>query len=356
VSSDGVQQRIEIHTSCSRNLVVGDVFGSLVLVGFANSNGVYGASSAQCPTATYGGGSTNSNYGTGSVPVGGDYNGGGVVIGATVYNGGGGGGGGIIIGGGGADTTVPVPDDTTVAPGNGGGGGGAPSCTYSSVCEAVSAENKGQIRSISLQLNLSNAALFQNSQGGFGIQQVYPGEVGKKVRVRIGGVMKNVWTLNDGDVFQMNAQAYAINKLPAQLSFLVIGSNKAKARIKFQTNCKRREIAIGDIFGVFTVVGYATKTESCETKQISNALTDSSLSGAGDTAAAVTGGAVAGVVVGVLLIVVIVAGVWKVTKSGGDNKAVKVTLSSTHDKASDLAWDEQQERDAAMKAQASDEK
>ena len=122
---------------------------------------------------------------------------------------------------------------------------------------------------------------------------------------------------------------------------VVVGKLSNKARIKFQSNC-RRPLKIGDIFGVFKVVGFSTTSHSCET-EIVNKLTgedpDASLSSSGESAA-VGGGAVAGIVVGVMLIMIIMVGIYKVSIRP-KAQAMKVTLSSESGKdEADMAWDE----------------
>jgi len=136
------------------------------------------------------------------------------------------------------------------------------------------------------------------------MQQTYTGS--GRTRVKVGGRVKKTRYLSDGDVFRIHTSDHGINKLPGALSFL-IGKGQTKSRIKFQVNCKR-DIRVGDVFGVLEVVGFSTSRDSCETEQIASlgsTSADTSSSSGSSSSGGASAGLIAGIVVAALAVVVV---------------------------------------------------
>lgn len=148
--------------------------------------------------------------------------------------------------------------------------------------------------------------------------------------------------LNDGDTIKISAASNGLAKLPNQLSFLV-GSGTNKARIRFQTNCFR-DLAIGDVFGVLTVVGFSTSADSCETEEVSQS---SSVGESSSETASLSTTTTAGIVVGSLLIVASVVGIYstavkplsKRREQGVLIVGTETSGSDSHTHKQDLDWD-----------------
>ena len=299
VMSNTGTQVVTIHTSCSAPLSIGDVYGSIVLISFSRSDGAFNSESAACPARRApGGAGGNSNL---SPPSNDDD--------------------------GGDDDGDDFDDDDEV---------GADSCDYVNPCEAIE-ENGGTLQSMTLQFVASNGGRFVHSQGTFGAQQSYEVLNNGATRVKVGGSVRQTWNLRDGDVFRIDATASGVTKIPNQLSFLV-GTGDSKARIRFQTNCKR-ELTIGDIFGVLKIVGFTTSHHSCETEAISsNIAAAAAVSTHGSSIGA---SSIAGIVVGSMLVVVVVVGVFRASTMHTE-RATMLTIETSEPSTasrSDLHWD-----------------
>ena len=303
VMSNTGTQIITFHTSCSAPLGIGDVFGSIVLISFARTDGAFSTESAACPARSAPDGASGNGGNENLSPPAND-------DGDDDHD---------------DDFDDDLDDEVT-----------ADSCAFVNPCESIE-ENGGSLQSMTFQFVASNGERFVHSQGSFGAQQPYEvPDNGRATRVKVGGGVRDTWNLRDGDVFRVSASVSGVNKIPNQLSFLV-GTGNSKARIRFQTNC-RRELTIGDIFGVLKIVGFTTSSDSCETETISENIV--AMAGSVSTTGSSLGASsIAGIVVGSMLVVVVVVGVFRVSTMRHEHATMLTLESSEPSTASSLNWD-----------------
>lgn len=306
-------QTITIHTSCSKDINVGDIYGSLAITRLVRTDGVSIGESQFCPVA-------------------------------------------------GSPTPAPQPAPTNPPP-----TGSRPTnppphynpppyaappsptfgCVYNSVCQALST-NGGKLQMLRFRFAAGNAGHWNHAQHswGQGIFQPYSGSVSGEIRIKVAGV---AWYVRDGQVFEVRASDLGRNKLPNKLNIL-IGTGPTKAQLRISTNC-RYDLSVGDVFGVLEVVGYATNRDTCSASSyrtlaaVQPLAAGTASSGSSGSGAA----AVAAIAVGAVIVVVLVIGVYRVsngpTGSVMMDKVSSMASSEHGARPADLAWDMSETRE-----------
>jgi len=293
VSGNGVQ-RVGFHTSCSKTLRIGDIFGSMQLVGF---NGIQDQCLIAPPTPLptppptklptqkkNGGGGGNGGGGNGGGNGGGG-NGGG--------NGGGGNNGGYQMGGSHGDSIC----------------GGSTKTVITSLTFAYNGI-EGQDH-----YDKSQNPLIQALKKP-GARQIKLRVVGRTAELKYGKKKATVKLNDQFTVFGARSGSSFANSLKLKLSGRVV---------RLTTSCRKGDIRIGDQFGALKVVDYTVAGGD----RISVQKSSGSDSATGSTAKSLSGGVVAGVVVCALLAVVLIIGAIVIRK----NKRDQSDSSSEADKA-----------------------
>eukprot|EP00037_Helgoeca_nana_P038021 m.18648 g.18648 ORF g.18648 m.18648 type:complete len:2731 (+) comp9709_c0_seq1:109-8301(+) len=305
VTSSGGTQTIEIHTSCSMSINVGDIYGSLAITRLVRTDGITISESQFCPVS---GQPTPAPTGrpTNTPPT--------VRVTSPPY--------------------YPGPPPPSYAPPSPPSG-----CTYDSVCEALS-NNPGRLTMLRFRFVSTNGGIWQHAQHywSYGIFEPYSGPVSGQVRIKMNGV---TWRVGDGQVFEIRASELGRNKLPNKMSIL-IGVGTTKARLRISTQCAV-DLSVGDIFGVLEVVGYSTSRDTCSASSYRTlAAVQPVTAGTASAGSSGTGAAaVAAIAVGAVIVVVLVVGVYRVSNAPtGAAMMDKSTVSSESGaRPADLAWD-----------------
>ena len=209
VDTSAGSQRISLRTDCNEPLAVGDVYGSVELVGFSRNVGPSGyPDPVTCPLSV---------LEVDRSP-------------ATVV----------------ADSTKPS------------------GCKFDSMCVALAAQGRGKIQSVTFQL-LDRTRLGDRDshhQDGFAVIQPYRlpivrhGSPDNTTTLEIGATdVDEVLELHDHDVFEVSGSLEGARAFPAHLTFL-LGTGHVQATVTISTNCGRHDLRVGDVFGALKVVGY----------------------------------------------------------------------------------------------------
>ena len=284
--ADGIRiQEVDIHTSCSYPLVIGDIYGSIVLTGFNGANtGIV-------------------NEATGCTGVF-----------SSVYQ----------------RVGEAAAEDT---------------CDGVDTCGDFDSNPTKGLTHIDLEYTGEWVEDHSQDDSGYGVltdlndQTLSPDA--QEVRVTTGDYGVDTSSMAIGDRFRLSAAAIDRETLPQAVN-IFIGS----ARIRFAFNCRAAPLFVGEQFGAIKVVGYGNfEGDSCALPEGDNAGANVGTATAG--AGATSGSAIAGLVAGCVLVIVMMVGVFNLSfaKTGGRGiaNAMSGTETETDTDSSvppgDLDWD-----------------
>ena len=230
VDTGAGSQRISLRTDCTEPLAVGDVYGSVELVGFSRNDGASGyPDPVTCPRSVI-----EVDRSPGAVA---------------------------------ADTANPS------------------SCHFDSMCVALAAQGRGKIHSVTFQL-LDRTRLGDRDshrQNGFAIVEPYHRPIARhgapdgatKLEI-VATNIAEVLELHDHDVFEVSGVRDGARAFPAHLTFL-LGKGPTKTKVKISTKCGRHDLQVGDVFGAIKVVGYRLNVTDglgtdCQTEAVTTEL------------------------------------------------------------------------------------
>jgi hypothetical protein len=148
-------------------------------------------------------------------------------------------------------------------------------------------------------------------------------------------------TLKRNDRFEIAAASINRETLPQAIA-MSFGSNRNPTKVRFQINCNA-PLCVGDQFGPIKIVGYAnTKGDSCAIPDNRAASNIGSISSTTSTPA--SGSAIVGLVAGVMLVVVLMVGVYRLAAQGKSISSSHTETDNTPESSvdvgnRDLVWD-----------------
>lgn len=210
INSQGGRQTVKIHTSCSKTLAIGDIFGSIVVTGFTNNDGRIGSESELCLADT-----AFKQAAIRSV---------GAIASADDANG------------------VNISPMTPVV---------ADGCD-SNACAAGA-----KVASVTFRFDPSNS-FFAHHQANYNlrIEGHFVDTAASATRIKVAGFAGGETMLEPGRLITIDAVASGQSSLPNVLNFYI---GEAATRIRLRSGCAS-ELHIGDRFGVIELVGYSLDT------------------------------------------------------------------------------------------------
>lgn len=281
--ADGIRiQEVDIHTSCSWPLNIGDIYGSIVLTSFNGANtGI--VSEANGCTGVY----------------------------SSVYQ--------------------RVASDNT-----------EDTCDGVDVCGDFHGENPAKgLTHIDLEYTGEWVEDHSQTDSGYSVITDQRDQVlspdSQQVRITTANFGVDTSSMAIGDRFRLSASAIDRDTLPQAVNIFI-----GQARVRFAFNCKAAPLYVGDNFGAIRVVGYGNDNGAdCTLAEETNAG-----SIIGDTVpGATSGSAIAGLVAGCVLVVGMMVGVFTVYsgKTGQTTNAMIGTGTETDTDSAgtpgDLDWD-----------------
>eukprot|EP00035_Acanthoeca_spectabilis_P035271 m.33442 g.33442 ORF g.33442 m.33442 type:complete len:2817 (-) comp7190_c0_seq1:243-8693(-) len=311
----GVIQEVEIHLSCSKILSVGDIFGSLQLVGFAGSNGAVTEDNA-CP------GILNPDPRSCA--------GGGVDECTEILS---------------AEPATPTADPHECTDCNCpicSDSGGLPTMLEFEFTGGTDYSTGSESQPLGGSIVLFHGPGYNPSN-----QMTQTGH--ENIVIKPYDYQINTENVAIGHKFRLEAASLDRATLPQAVTFKV-----GKTRVKIVTNCKPGyNLRLGDEWGPVKLVGYKldaprsgasvdSASGHCPASASTSSFTGTAAS-AGSSGGAASGVAVAGLVAGLLLVAVMVIGVYRM-KTHQNNAMMSVPATSTADlqagaQADDLQWD-----------------